>query len=43
MRAVWGRQYAHLIQDLGLDMIWQDDVPAAAVFADTLSAPCRST
>ncbi len=23
-RAVWGQQYAHLIQDLGLDMIWQD-------------------
>jgi alpha-glucosidase len=36
VRAVWGRQYAHLIQDLGLDMIWQDMMcPAAAVSADT--------
>jgi len=23
-RQVWGQQYAHLIDDLGLDMIWQD-------------------
>jgi alpha-glucosidase len=23
-RDVWGQQYAHLINDLGLDMIWQD-------------------
>lgn len=23
-RDVWGRQYAHLLNDLGLDMIWQD-------------------
>ena len=44
VRAVWGRQYAHLIQDLGIDMIWQDMMcPAAAVSADTPSAPCRST
>lgn len=24
VRHVWGQQYAHLINDLGLDMIWQD-------------------
>ncbi|VVM07305.1 partial alpha-glucosidase, partial [Methylacidimicrobium cyclopophantes] len=24
VREAWGRQYAHLIQDLGMDMIWQD-------------------
>jgi alpha-glucosidase len=36
VRAVWGRQYAHLIEDLGIDMIWQDmTCPALAVSADT--------
>jgi alpha-glucosidase len=36
VQAVWGRQYAHLIEDLGIDMIWQDmTCPAAAVSADT--------
>jgi alpha-glucosidase len=36
VRAVWSRQYAHLLQDLGFDMIWQDMMcPAAAVSADT--------
>lgn len=36
VRAAWGRSYAHLIQDLGIDMIWQDMMcPAAAVSADT--------
>ncbi len=24
VRAVWGQQYAHLVQTVGLDMIWQD-------------------
>ena len=24
VRAVWGQQYAHLIQQVGMDMIWQD-------------------
>jgi alpha-glucosidase len=24
VRAAWGAQYAHLINDLGLDMVWQD-------------------
>jgi alpha-glucosidase len=24
VRATWGQQYAHLINDLGMDMIWQD-------------------
>ncbi|MBK8907014.1 MAG: DUF4968 domain-containing protein [Rhodospirillales bacterium] len=24
VRDVWGQQYAHLINDLGMDMIWQD-------------------
>lgn len=23
-RAAWGRQYAHLLHDIGIDMIWQD-------------------
>jgi alpha-glucosidase len=36
VRAIWSRQYAHLIQDLGLDMVWQDMMcPSAAVSADT--------
>jgi len=36
VREVWSRQYAHLLQDLGLDMIWQDMMcPAAAVSAAT--------
>ena len=36
VRTAWGRQYAHLIRDLGIDMIWQDMMcPAAAVSADT--------
>ena len=39
VQAAWGRQYAHLIQDLGIDMIWQDMMcPAAAVSADTPEA-----
>ncbi len=24
VRAVWGQQYAHLVNDIGMDMIWQD-------------------
>ncbi len=24
VRALWGQQYRHLLQDVGLDMIWQD-------------------
>ncbi|MGZ9104089.1 MAG: TIM-barrel domain-containing protein, partial [Rhodoplanes sp.] len=36
VQAVWGRQYAHLVRDLGMDMIWQDMMcPAAAISADT--------
>lgn len=36
VQAAWGQQYAHLIQDLGIDMIWQDMMcPAAAISADT--------
>ncbi|MFO1129618.1 MAG: glycoside hydrolase family 31 protein [Rhodospirillales bacterium] len=36
VREAWSRQYAHLIVDLGLDMIWQDmTCPAAAISADT--------
>ena len=39
VQAAWGRQYAHLTQDLGIDMIWQDMMcPAAAVSADTPEA-----
>lgn len=33
VQAVWGRQYAHVVHDLGMDMIWQDMMcPAAAIF-----------
>lgn len=36
VQAVWGRLYAHLIRELGIDMIWQDMMcPSAAVSADT--------
>ena len=36
VQALWARQYAHLIRDVGIDMIWQDMMcPAAAVSADT--------
>ena len=36
VQAVWARQYAHLIDDLGIDMIWQDMMcPAPPVSADT--------
>ncbi|MBK8175140.1 MAG: DUF4968 domain-containing protein [Rhodospirillales bacterium] len=36
VQAAWARQYAHLIGELGIDMIWQDMMcPAAAVSADT--------
>jgi alpha-glucosidase len=36
VQAAWGRQYAHLIEDLGIDMVWQDmTCPAAAAAADT--------
>jgi len=36
VQAAWARQYAHLIGELGIDMIWQDMMcPAAAVWADT--------
>jgi alpha-glucosidase len=39
VQAAWGRQYAHLIQDLDIDMIWQDMMcPAAAVSGDTPEA-----
>jgi alpha-glucosidase len=39
VRAIWARQYAHLIRDLGIDMIWQDmTCPAAAISADTPDA-----
>lgn len=34
-RQLWGAQYRHLIQDLGMDMIWQDMMcPAIAVNTD---------
>lgn len=34
-RQLWGAQYQHLIQDLGMDMIWQDMMcPAIAVDTD---------
>jgi alpha-glucosidase len=36
VRTTWGRSYAHLIDELGIDMIWQDMMcPAAAISADT--------
>ena len=36
VREVWGQQYAHLINDLGMDMIWQDmTCPALAGTAET--------
>jgi alpha-glucosidase len=36
VRAAWGQQYAHLINDLGMDMIWQDmTCPALAQTGDT--------
>ncbi|HWR49856.1 MAG TPA: TIM-barrel domain-containing protein [Bryobacteraceae bacterium] len=40
VRATWGQQYAHLINDLGIEMIWQDmTCPALAQTADT---PCKT-
>lgn len=40
VRTVWGQQYAHLVNDLGLEMIWQDmTCPALAQTADT---PCKT-
>ena len=38
-RRVWGDQYRHLIQDLGLDMIWQD-MTCPASSANTPEQPC---
>lgn len=36
VQALWSQLYAHLIRDVGIDMIWQDMMcPAAAVSADT--------
>lgn len=36
VRATWGQQYAHLINDLQMDMIWQDmTCPALAATPDT--------
>ena len=36
VREEWGKQYAHLINDLGMDMIWQDmTCPALANTPDT--------
>jgi alpha-glucosidase len=36
VRDAWGKQYAHLIDDLGMDMIWQDmTCPALANTTDT--------
>lgn len=42
VRKVWGQQYAHLVNDVGMDMIWQDmmcpaiadagDIPPAKTF-----------
>jgi len=40
VRQVWGQQYAHLVNDLGLEMIWQDmTCPALAQSPDT---PCKT-
>lgn len=40
VRAVWGQQYAHLVNDLGIEMIWQDmTCPALALTPDT---PCKT-
>ncbi|HET7463856.1 MAG TPA: TIM-barrel domain-containing protein [Longimicrobium sp.] len=36
VRQAWGEQYAHLVNDLGMDMIWQDmTCPALAGTSDT--------
>jgi len=36
VRKVWGQQYAHLLKDVGLDMIWQDmTCPAIAQSTDS--------
>jgi alpha-glucosidase len=36
VRQVWGQQYTHLVNDLGMDMIWQDmTCPALAQGAST--------
>jgi alpha-glucosidase len=36
VRTLWGQQYAHLVNDLGMDMIWQDmTCPALAQGNDT--------
>jgi len=36
VRTIWGQQYAHLVNDLGMDMIWQDmTCPALAHGNDT--------
>ncbi len=36
VRAIWGQQYAHLVDDVGMDMIWQDMMcPAIANAGDT--------
>jgi alpha-glucosidase len=36
VRAVWGQQYAHLLNDLGIEMIWQDmTCPALSQSPDT--------
>ncbi|HET9256880.1 MAG TPA: TIM-barrel domain-containing protein, partial [Pseudonocardiaceae bacterium] len=37
-RKLWGEQYRHLIQDLGMDMIWQDMMCPAIAF-DTDEQP----
>jgi Alpha-glucosidases, family 31 of glycosyl hydrolases len=42
VRQVWGAQYAHLVQDLGMDMIWQDmTCPAleASIAGPSLTLP----
>lgn len=36
VQALWSSLYAHLLNDLGIDMVWQDMMcPAAAISADT--------
>jgi alpha-glucosidase len=38
-REVWGGQYRHLIQDLGMDMIWQD-MTCPSSLVNTPEQPC---
>jgi alpha-glucosidase len=38
VRTVWGQQYRHLIQDVGMDMIWQD-MMCPAIAANSTDQP----